>query len=164
MIAADVMFDTSTILIYTKKGQYTILKMKDIGEQAKDSMGLITMRVSDDDEVAGFTAIGKDDTHIVMISDKGMVKKVNLKYFGGPARRGSLRDQGSMMTLDPTDSMRYVSGIQDNQDVAVALKNGVTFIDGSTIPDQTKKSKGKKMLFPSGNINIVGATIMDHQK
>jgi hypothetical protein len=96
-----------------------------------------------------------------MISDKGMVKKVNVKYFGGPARRGSLKDQGSMMTLDPTDSMRFVSGMQKNQNVGVALRNGVVYIDGDDIPDQTKKSKGKKMLSPSGNINIVVATVFD---
>ena len=161
MIAADVIFDTSTIIIYTKKGEYTILRMKDIAEQAKDSMGLITMRVADDDEVAGFAPIGYDDDYIVMISDKGMVKKVNIKYFGGPARRGSLKDQGYMMTLDSTDTMRFVSGIREDQDVAVAMRNNVIFLKGNDIPDQTKKSKGKKMLSPSGNINIVAASIVD---
>lgn len=161
MIAADVMFENSTIIIYTKKGEYTLLRMKDIAEQAKDSMGLITMRVADDDEVAGFAAIGADDNFVVIISDKGMVKKVNVKYFGGPARRGSLKDQGSMMTLDPTDTIRFVSGMQNCQNVAVALRNGVVYLKGEDIPDQTKKSKGKKMLSPSGNINIVVASVVD---
>ena len=164
MIAADVMFENSTIIIYTKKGEYTLLRMKDIAEQAKDSMGLITMRVADDDEVAGFAAIGSDDDYIVMISDKGMCKKVNVKYFGGPARRGSLKDQGSMMTLDPTDTMRFVSGMQEKQDVAVALRNGVVYLKGEEIPDQTKKSKGRKMLSPSGNMNIVIASVVDKFK
>lgn len=161
MIAADVMFENSTIIIYTKKGEYTILRMKDIAEQAKDSMGLITMRVADDDEVAGFSAIGVDDDYVVMISDKGMVKKVNVKYFGGPAKRGSLKDQGSMMTLDPTDTMRFVSGMREDQNVAVATRTGVVFIKGEDIPDQTKKSKGKKMLNLASNANIVVATVMD---
>ena len=164
MIAADVMFEKSTIIIYTKKGEYTLLKMKDIGEQAKDSMGLITIRVADDDEVAGVAAIGPDDEYIVIISDKGMCKKVNIKYFGGPARRGSLKDQGFMMTLDPTDSIRFVSGMRENQDVAVAMRNGVVFLNGEDIPDQTKKSKGKKLLNPSGNINIVVANVVDKIK
>jgi DNA gyrase/topoisomerase IV subunit A len=135
--------------------------MKDIAEQAKDSMGLITMRVADDDEVAGFAPIGSDDDYIIMISDKGMTKKVSIKYFGGPARRGSLKDQGYMMTLDPTDTMRFVSGMREGQDVAVAMRNSVIFLNGNDIPDQTKKSKGKKMLSPSGNINIVAASVVD---
>ena len=164
MIAADVMFENSTVIIYTKKGEYTLLRMKDIAEQAKDSMGLITMRVAEDDEVAGFAAIGSDDDYVVMISDKGMVKKVNIKYFGGPARRGSLKDQGYMMTLDSTDSMRFVSGMMEDQDVVVALRNGVVYLKGEDIPDQTKKSKGKKMLSPSGNINIVCANVIDKNK
>ena len=45
MIYAEVLFESSTIIVYTKKGNFTMLKVKDIGEQAKDSMGLITMRV-----------------------------------------------------------------------------------------------------------------------
>ena len=164
MIAADVMFENSNIIIYTKKGDYAILRMKDIGEQAKDSMGLITMRVADDDEVAGFSAIGIDDDYIVIISDKGQVKKVAIKYFGAPGKRGSIKDMGSMMTLDPTDSIRFVSGMRDGQDVAVAMRNSVTFLSGYDIPDQTKKAKGKKMVFPSGNINIVGASVVDRNK
>ena len=161
MIAADVMFENSNIIIYTKKGEYCLLRMRDIGEQAKDSMGLITMRVADDDEVAGFAAIGTDDDYIVIISDKGQCKKVTVKYFGSPGKRGSLKDCGSMMTLDPTDTIRFVSGMREGQDVAVALRNSVTFLTGTDIPDQTKKAKGKKMVFPSGNVNIVGASVID---
>lgn len=158
MIVADVIFDKSTILIYTKKGDYTILKMEDIAEQAKDSMGLITMRVSDGDEVAGITVIGPDDQYVVIISDKGMVKKVNVKYFGGPAKRGSLRDKGSMMTLDTTDTIRVVTTMKDNDNIAVLFRNGATILKGEDIPDQTKKAKGKKML-TTNTANIVTATI-----
>jgi len=57
--------------------------------------------------------------------------------------------------------MRFVSGIREDQDVAVAMRNNVVFLKGNDIPDQTKKSKGKKMLSPSGNINIVAASIVD---
>ncbi len=164
MIAADVMFENSVVIIYTKKGEFTLLKMKDIAEQAKDSMGLITIRVADDDEVAGFTAVGPDDKYVVILSDKGMVKKVDLRYFGGPARRGSLKDQGSMMTLDTTDSIRFISGMREGQNVAVATRSGVVVIEGDDIPDQTKKSKGKKLLTLPGNTNIVTALVVDKQK
>ncbi len=164
MIAANVIFDSSTLIIYTKKGLYNIIKMKDIAEQAKDSMGLITMRVPDDDEVAGFAVLGKDDDYAVIISEKGMVKKVNLKYFGDPSKRGSVKDQGSVMTLDPTDSVKYIGSMMDGQDIAVILRNSVLFLVGDDIPDQTKKSKGKKMLSLPGNANIVGASVIDHQK
>lgn len=162
MICADVMFDSSTIIIYTKRGEYSIINVKDIAEQAKDSMGLITIRVADNDEVCGATVIGPNDQYIIILSEKGMVKKVDKRYFGGPSKRGSIKDQGFMITLDPTDSVRFVGGMEsDKQEVVVALRNGVTRLKGSEIPDQTKKAKGKKLVFPSGNMNIVTASIID---
>lgn len=159
MIVAEVMFDAAVIVIYTKKGEYTMLRVADIAEQAKDSMGLITMRVSDGDEVAGIGMIGRDDDAVVILSDKGMAKRVDKKYFGSVGRRGKASDQGSLMTLDPTDSIRFVSGIQAGHQLIVALRNGVERIEYEDLPDQTKKAKGKKLVYPSGNVNIVVANV-----
>ena len=90
-----------------------------------------------------------------------MVKKVATKYFGGPTKRGSLKDQGSMITLDQTDTVRFVSGMKDDQDLVVALRNNVVKVNGEDIPDQTKKSKGKKLIPSGGNITIVTASVVD---
>lgn len=159
LIVAEVMFDATIIIIYTKKGDYTMLRVADIAEQAKDSMGLITMRVADGDEVAGIGAIGRKDDAIAIVSDKGMCKRVARKYFGDVGRRGRAADQGSLMTLDPTDRIRFVSGISEGQQLTVALRNSVTNIKYDELPDQTKKAKGKKLVFPSGNVNIVCARV-----
>jgi DNA gyrase subunit A len=160
---AEVMFDSSTLIIYTKKGEYSIIKMKDIAEQVKDAMGLITMRVQDDDEVAGVAVIGDTDDYVLVMSEKGMCKRVPIQYFGAPGRRGVLRDQGSMMTLDPTDAIRFVSGMTEDQDLVVGMRSGVTKIPGYSIPNTTKKSKGKKLVFPGSGANIVVASIIDRK-
>src|SRR5699024_8187291 len=94
LICADVMFDTSIVLIYTKRGEFIILQVKDIVEQAKDSMGLMTIRVPENDSVVGMTVIAntmnKDpmkNLSVVMISDKGMTKIVDSAYLGDPGKR-----------------------------------------------------------------------------
>lgn len=161
MIIADVVFESSILVIYTKKGEYTVTKASDIVEQGKDSMGLLTIRIADDDEVSGFAVIGKNDDYIVILSDKGMCKKVPVKLFGGPTKRASLKGQGSMMSLDQTDSIRFVGGMEEGQDLVVGLRNGITQLNGDSIPNTTKKSKGKKLVNPYGNINIVMATVVD---
>lgn len=158
---ADVMFDKSQIIIYTNRGEYCYMKVKDIPEQAKDSMGLITMRVREDDFVRGYAPVGPDDDFVLVISDKGMVKKIDVRSFGVPGKRGSKSDQSYLMTLDPSDGIRFASGIRFGQKVTVAMRNLVVTLAESDIPVLTKKHKGKRMLNPTPTANIVAVSIHD---
>lgn len=161
LAVSSVMFDKSAIIIYTSKGEYSFMNVADIAEQNKDSMGLITVRVKEDDFVRGYAAIGPDDDYVLVISEKGMIKKVDKKYFGTPGRRGSKADQSSLMTLDTTDSIRYASGLRKGQKVVIAMRNLVVTLDEKDIPDVTKKAKGKKLVNATPNANIVAVSIED---
>jgi DNA gyrase/topoisomerase IV subunit A len=161
LAVADVMFDKSQIIIYTNQGEYSYMKVKDIPEQAKDSMGLISIRVKENDFVRGYAPVGPDDDFVLVISDKGMVKKIDIRYFGDPAKRASKNEQSYLMTLDPTDGIRFASGIRIGQKVTVAMRNLVVTLAESDIPALTKKHKGKRMLNPSPNANIVAVSIHD---
>ena len=158
---ADVMFDRSKIIIFTNNGEYCFMNVKEIAEQAKDSMGLITIRVKDDDFVRGYAPVGADDDYVVVISDKGMVKKVERRYFGDTGRRGAKSDQGFIMTLDPTDGIRFASGIRSGQKVSVVLRNQLVTLEEKDIPDMTKKAKGKRLLMTGGNTTIVAVSVHD---
>ena len=161
LAVADVMFDKSNVVIYTQKGDYSYMSVKDIGEQSKDSMGLITVRVRDDDRVCGYAPVGSDDDFVVVISEKGMVKKVGKQYFGDVGRRGIKADQGSIMTLDPTDGIRFASGMKKGQKVTIAMRNLVVTLDEEKIPDMTKKARGKKLISPTATANIVAVQVHD---
>lgn len=158
---ADIMFDKTRMIIYTEKGIYSQLTVDRIADQAKDSMGLITLRVESDDGVKGYAPIGPDDEYVVILSEKGMIKKVPVSLFGSIARRGNPDDQGCLMTLDPTDSIAFASGIKPGQKVIVGMRNQVISLNEADIPDQTKKAKGKHLV-PSGpTANIVVVSVQD---
>lgn len=161
LIAAGVLLENTVIIIYTQRGDYTMLRVSDIATQAKDSMGLITMRVKDGDRVAGYAAIGQQDQFIVILTDKGMLKRVNKQYFGDIARRGVAKDQASLITLDNTDRVRFVSSMNSKSKLMIALRGNTVTIPFDDIPDQTKKAKGRKMCYPSSTSNIVGASIIE---
>ena len=63
------------------------------------------------------------------------------------------------MTLDSTDSIKFIGGMNAKDEFVVGLRNGAVRIPEEDIPDATKKSKGKKLVNPSGNINIVTAVV-----
>ena len=161
VVIASVMFDSSIIIIYTKRGDYAMLRVSEIAEQAKDSMGLITVRVSDGDAVSGICPIGRSDSHVVVLSTKGMMKRISLKYFNGPSKRGSLKDQGSLITLDATDSVIFASGMTAKSKVQIIFRNSIDIFKADDIPEYTKKAKGKKLVSPGPNTNIITGRIVD---
>jgi DNA gyrase subunit A len=161
LAVADVMFERSQIILYTNQGEYSYMRVKDIPTQAKDSMGLISIRVKENDFVRGYAPVGSDDDFVIVISDKGMIKKIDLRYFGDPAKRGSKNDQSYLMTLDPTDGIRFASGIRIGQKITIAMRNSVVTLAESDIPSLTKKHKGKRMINPSPSANIVAVSIHD---
>lgn len=167
MICADIMFDSSIILIYTKKGEFITLKVSDIAEQAKDSMGLMTIKVPDGDSVAGVSIISSatrenpmGNLSVCIISEKGMTKIVDSPYLGDLSRRS--KNQGKIITLDQTDNVRFIIPIDWSmrpQKLMVATRSNVQSVDIDNIPNTTKKSKGKALIFP-GASSLVAAEIV----
>lgn len=158
LVTSQVMFDYGDLIIYTKKGKYAIYNIDEIVEQNKDSMGLITMRVDANDEVVNFKTVGPDDDYIVIVTSKGMVKKVPTNLFAKAARRGNIKDQGNLITLDQTDSVYYAGGMNKNEELVINTKADSIVIPEEDIPEQTKKAKGKKLLNTT-MFNIIGVFV-----
>ena len=167
MVFADVMFDSSIVLIYTKKGEFNILKVKDIVEQAKDSMGLTTIRVNDNDSVAGATIISStlnsnpfNNLSVCIVSEKGMTKIVDSQCLGDLGKRS--KNQGNLITLDQTDNVRFVIPIdwtRKPKKIAIATRSNVQTADIENIPNTTKKAKGKLLFAPGASYLVAGDVI-----
>ena len=155
MVFAGIILENSNLLVYTKRGHYMYLTMNSISEQAKDSMGLISMKLDPDDEVAGISVIGKDDEFIAVITNRGLVKKCETKYFGAPLKRSSTNSQAYLTTLETADEVCNVIGLKSNGGIVVCTKTDVIRLTADEIPIMTRKAKGKKLIsLPSGT-NII---------
>ena len=156
---SDVMVNQSRIIIFSEKGFYRYTAVEYISEQSKDATGNIALRVDSGDKVSGYAPVGIDDDYVVIITEKGMVKKVKTNLFGALSKKLSSSDPVSMMTLDTTDKIRFASGIKSGQKVVVALRSQVITLKEEDIPDQTKKGKGKKLIPSSPTSNIIAVSI-----
>ena len=155
LVYAGIILENSNVMIYTKRGHYIYLSTNSISEQAKDSMGLISMKLDPGDEVAGVTMIGKDDEYVCIITNRGLVKKCETKYFGTPMKRSAANSQAYLTTLETADEVCSVIGLKEDTGIAVCTRNEVIGLSPEEIPVLTRKAKGKKLIsLPSGT-NII---------
>ena len=99
--------------------------------------------------------IGKDDAYICIITNRGLVKKCETKYFGTPLKRSATNSQAYLTTLETADEICNVLGLKEDSGIAVCTRNEVIGLSHEEIPVLTRKAKGKKLIsLPSGT-NII---------
>lgn len=155
MVYAGIILEKSNIMVYTKKGHYMYLTTDSISEQAKDSMGLISMKLDPDDEVAGVAVIGKDDEYVGIVTQRGLIKKCETKYFGEPLKRSSSNTQAYLTTLETADEVISVIGLKENGGIAICTRTDVIHLKSDEMPVMTRKAKGKKMISLPTGTNII---------
>lgn len=155
MVYAGIVLENSNILVYTKKGHYIFLSTNSISEQAKDSMGLICMKLDPGDEVVGVTMVGKKDEYVCVVTNRGLVKKCETKYLGSPLQRSASNSNAYLVTLDTADEVCRVISLKKNNDIIVCTRNDILRIESDKIPVLTRKAKGKKLISLPTGANIV---------
>lgn len=151
LIYADVIVSGRSIMIYTKNGDYTLLNIDDINEQSKDAMGVKGIsKLKDGDECAGLSVIAQNDEYILVVTEKGNVKKCDIQYLITGKNRVSY-----LTSLDNNDSVIYASGYTDKHKLLVVTRTNVYDYTSEDISDMSRKSKPKKLVpVPLGN-NII---------
>ena len=144
------------LLIYTEKGQFAYIESDHIAEQSKNASGLLSIKLDPDDACKGICVLGSDDEFLLVVTEKGMMKKCELDYLGKPGKR---KISSYLATLEPTDKIRYVNGMEDDTTVTVCTRTSYETFHSDNIPTKTRKAKCVKMVpVPLGN-NIISVTI-----
>lgn len=152
---AGIIMEHTNLLVYTAMGNYVYLKTDSISEQAKDSMGLLVTKLTPGDSVVGVSVIGADDDYILVVTDKGICKRCETKYFGNPVKRSANAANSYLTTLEVADAINYVGGIKSGSGIAVCTRTDIFHIGFDEIPDGTRKAKGKKVIPLPNNANII---------
>lgn len=144
------------MLIYTEKGNFAYVSSDQIADQSKDSSGLLSINLAADDACKGICIIGKDDDYIMVVTEKGNVKKCELDYLGKPGKR---KASSYLATLDPTDRVRYVDSIKDDSRVIICTRTSYQEFKVDEIVTRARKAKCVKLVpVPLGN-NIISVTV-----
>jgi len=113
------------VLFFSDRGRCYWVKVHEIPEGGRTAKGkpinsLITMGANEG--IAGFAAIkGFDDKHyILMVTERGLVKKVVVSEFSNPRRSGI-----TAMGLKKDDKLNDVKLTNGKQDVVIGTRNGM---------------------------------------
>lgn len=87
--------DNDFIFIATKKGKIILFNVKDISEQGRYASGVKGIKLEKGDEVIGSEVVGasemKKSSHVLVVTEKGLGKKVSVKQFSSQGRGGAGR-------------------------------------------------------------------------
>lgn len=154
IVYADLFIDNSNIVIYSAKGDYVFINGKDISSQSKQGTGVQTFKVSDGDQCVGLASVGKDDTHLIVVTEKGIVKRCETSYMGDPGKR---KMSSYLTTTDPNDKVIWVGSVNENVEKYLNIYTRTEFIqiEIEKIPVLSRKAKGKKLIpIPLGS-NVI---------
>ena len=140
------------LVIYTEQGNFAYISSDNIAEQSKDSSGLLSINLMPDDYCKGICVIGDKDEYLMVLTEKGNMKRCEIGYLGQPGKRKS---SSYLATLDAGDKVRYVDGITDDSEITVCTRTSYQIIKSEEIPIKPRKSKCVKMIpVPLGNTII----------
>lgn len=143
----------SDIVIFTKKGIYSYINAKEIADQGKDTSGLLSIKVEGGDEAKGFCIVGDSD-YLIVITEKGNIKRCEMEFLGVPGKR---KVMSYLSSLEENDSIYDVLGAMQNEQLTVCTRTSYNDILVEDIPIKTRKAKAVKMIpVPLGN-NIISA-------
>lgn len=146
------------ILIYTEKGNFAYISSDQIACQSKDASGLLSIKLDPDDACRGMCILGKNDVYLLVVTEKGCLKKCELDYLGTPGKR---KMSSYLATTDPTDKVFCVQPMSDTADVTVCTRTSYDVIHSCDIPTKSRKAKCKKMVAVPLGSNIISVSVRD---
>ena len=155
LVCADVVFGNRKLLIYTKKGKFVYLTVDSISEQAKDAMGLIGIKPDGDDEVRGIAIVGDSDEYVGVVTNKGIIKKCEVKYLGDPVKRSASNSNSYLTALEVGDEVNSTIPLQMESGMVICTRTDIYTLASQEIPVMSRKGKGKKLIPVPVGVNII---------
>ena len=110
------------LLFFTDKGKIHWLKAHEVPSSSKGSKGRAIINVLDlkDENIASVIAVKKFENYLMMATEKGVVKKIDLASFNSP-RKGGIK---AIKLAETNDTLIDVKEIKDKQEVLLVTKEG----------------------------------------
>ena len=161
------MFIASThnyILFFTDKGKCYWLKVHEIpeaGDRARGKSIVNLIEKGPDENIAAFVPVQEfDDKHyIVMVTERGMIKKTGLSEFSNPRKNGI-----AAITLKKDDTVKDVRITDGTQNIVIGTYNGmaIRFLE-SEARQMGRTASGVRAVKLGKGDRVVGAVAVKRQ-
>ncbi len=149
--------DTNDIFLVTKKGQCIRFHEKDVRVTGRVSIGVIGMKLNDDDQVVGMQ-IDSQGPKLLIVSENGMGKRTPIEEFT-PQRRGGK----GVLCYKITEKTGDIVGaklVQDDHDLLLITTEGIVIrISVNDISVIGRNTSGVKLMNIDQDSDIMVASI-----
>ena len=110
------------MLFFTDKGKVHWLKAYEVPASAKSSKGkaIVNLLSLKDEKVTSVLSVKEFKDYLIMVTEKGVVKKIELSQFSKP-RNGGIK---AIKVLETSDILIDVKPLKENQEILLVSKNG----------------------------------------
>ncbi|RKX41979.1 MAG: DNA gyrase subunit A [Thermotogae bacterium] len=134
------------IMIATRNGMVIKFPLRSVRRMGRTAMGVIGIRLRDNDEVVGMVTIQDDSLELLSITSKGFGKRTSLAEYRVQSRGGM-----GVKNLPSVAKAGHISGVEVVQDldsdVIVMTKNGVSIrFHISTVSVLSRTARGVKIV------------------
>lgn len=147
------LFTNINLLIYTEMGDFSFIPIDTIKSMGKNAMGLRCMPMLENDRVIGCSPVGPLDDSIVVLTQKGYLKRVDSDGLGIKKRKQT----SYLATLAEGDKVAFCEAVNSNEwnTVCVGTKNQLHEIPMDKVKVMTRMRMGDKLVpVPVGD-NII---------
>lgn len=143
--------DEEDIIFITKGGKSLRLSSKSINAIGRQTLGVIGVKLDEDDEIVSALSVHKETDCLAMISTKGMGKKVSLSEFPVQGRGGR-----GVICYKSSDVNGYIVGAEMVSDEDMILICGTTniCISATDIPKLGRTAVGNIMTKDNNVVSI----------
>lgn len=156
--------DKDYIFIATKQGKIILFTVKYISEQGRYATGVKGIRLEKGDEVIGAEVVSAKEmqksTHVLVVTEKGLGKKVSMKEFSSQGRGGSGRKLSKINIK--TGAIKVIKAVKENScDLLFVSEMGqVMRTEVKKIPIQGRYAQGVILMKFDPQDKVASAVIL----
>lgn len=143
LMSVDVLYGQKDMIIYTKEGGGVRISTDDIRECGRAAYGLSVIELAEEDEVLGTTIINKNHKYILVVTNKGRMKKCTLSTFNTMKRKSPTLQ---ITRLEKNEYIVSVNSVKDSNKFMIYTQHIEEEFKVKDIPELTRQHPCKKLL------------------
>ncbi|MFH1451796.1 MAG: DNA gyrase subunit A [archaeon] len=150
------------LLFFTNKGKVHWLKAYEVPASAKSSKGkaIINLLSLKDERITSVLAVKKFEDYLIMVTKKGIVKKIELSQFDSP-RKGGIK---AIKVVETNDTLIDVKPVKNGQEILLVSRNGQAIrFDSDDVRAMGRSSYGVCGMKLDGDDRVVSLEVLPQE-
>ena len=143
LVSVDVLYGKKDMVVYTREGGGVRISTDDIRECGRAAYGLSVIDLAGNDEVVGTTIINKNHKYILVVTNKGKMKKCTLSTFKTMKRKSPTLQ---LSRLEKNEVIVSVKSVKDSNKFMIYTQHVEQEFKVKDIPELTRQHPCKKMM------------------